>query len=86
MTTASLTDANERFPLGSPRGFVPTTEPVSDTAVTPFGLTLRTAPDPSNVAVVRTTGGGLVMATEKATTISDDGQDDGGMRGDVVDD
>jgi hypothetical protein len=87
MTTATLTDAAERFPLSSPRGFVPTTEPVSDTAVTPFGLSLRTAPDPNNVAVVCTANGrGLVMATEKATTISDDGQDDGGMRGDVVDD
>lgn len=86
MTTASLTDADERFPLGSPRGFKPTTEPVSDTAVTPFGLTLRTAPDPRNTAVVRTANGGLVMATEKVTTISSDGQDEGDMRADVIDD
>lgn len=87
MTTTSLTDANERFALGSQRGFVPTTEPVSDSAVTPFGLTLRTTPDPRNVVVVpAANGGGLVMATEKATTINDDGQDPDNIRADIVTD
>ncbi len=86
MTTTSLTDANERFALGSPRGFVPTTEPVSDSAATPFGLTLRTTPAHQNVVIGRVEGGGLVMATEKATTINDDGQDPDNIRGDIVTD
>ena len=84
--TTTLTDANERFALGSPRGFVPTAEPVSDSAATPFGLTLRTTPAHQNVVIGRAAGGGLVMATQKATTINDDGQDPDNIRADVVDD
>ncbi|MBE1500929.1 hypothetical protein H4696_008029 [Amycolatopsis lexingtonensis] len=47
MTTVELplTDADKRFVLGPPLGWTPTAEPISDTAVTPFGLTLRTAPN-----------------------------------------
>lgn len=86
MTAALLTDPAERFPLGSPRGFAPTTEPVSDTAAMPFGLTLRTAPDPRNVVLVRDTAGGLVMATQKATVINEDGQTGDDVRADVIDD
>lgn len=84
--TTTLTDANERFALGSPRGFVPTAEPVSDSAATPFGLTLRTTPAHQNVVSGRVEGGGLVMATEKATTINDDGQDPDNIRADIVTD
>lgn len=86
MTATLLTDDAERFALGSPRGFTPTTEPVSDTATTPFGLTLRTAPDPRNVVLVVAEGGGLVMATQKATTINEDGQTQDDFRADVIDD
>jgi hypothetical protein len=86
MTTALLTEPDERFALGSPRGFVPTAEPVSDTAVTPFGLTLRTTPTRQNVVIGRAANGGLVMATQKVTTFNDDGQDGGSTRGDVTDD
>jgi hypothetical protein len=86
MTTALLTDPAGRFPLGSPRGFVPTTEPVSDTAVTPFGLTLRTTPARQDVVIGRDAGGGLVMATQKATTINDDGQTGDDIRADIIDD
>lgn len=86
MTTALLTDAAERFSLGSPRGFVPTAEPASDTATTPFGLTLRTTPTRQNVVIGRAADGGLVMATQKATTINDDGQSGDDIRADVIDD
>ena len=86
MTTALLTDPAERFALGSPRGFTPTTEPVSDTAATPFGLTLRTAPDPRNVVLVHNAAGGLVMATQKATVINEDGRTGDDVRADVIDD
>lgn len=86
MNAALLTDPAERFALGSPRGFVPTAQPVSDTAVTPFGLTLRTTPAHQNVVIGRTTNGGLVMATQQVTTFNDDGQDEGSTRGDVTDD
>jgi hypothetical protein len=65
MTSTLLTDIAERFPLGAPNGFMPTTEPVSDTAMTPFGLTLRTAPTPVSP--------GIEMVTEKVTTPSTDG-------------
>lgn len=65
MTTSQLTNVAERFPLGAPNGFMPTTEPVSDTATTPFGLTLRTAPTPVDP--------GIEMVTEKVTTPSTDG-------------
>ena len=86
MNAALLTDPAERFALGSLRRFTPTAEPVSDTAVTPFGLTLRTTPAHQNVVIGRTTHGGLVMATEQPTTINDDGQDPDNIRADVVDD
>jgi hypothetical protein len=65
MIDALLTDPAERFPLGSPKGFAPTAEPVSDTATTPFGLTLRMAPTPPSP--------GIEMVTEKVTTPSTDG-------------
>jgi hypothetical protein len=86
MNAALLTDPAERFALGSPRGFVPTTEPVSDTATTPFGLTRRTTPARQNVVIGRAAAGGLVMATQKATTINDDGQTGDDIRADIVDD
>ncbi|MBB1152485.1 hypothetical protein [Amycolatopsis dendrobii] len=84
-TRMSLTDADERFGLGVRRGFVPTAEPVSDTENTPFGLTLRTAPAPRNVVVLRT-GSGVTMATESVTEQSTDGQDEGDTRFDVAND
>lgn len=83
-TRMSLTDADERFGLGVRRGFVPTAEPVSDTEVTPFGLTLRTAPAPHNVVLV--TFGGITMATESMTSQSTDGNDEGDTRYDVAND
>ncbi|WP_370933941.1 hypothetical protein [Amycolatopsis sp. cg13] len=83
-TRMSLTDAEERFGLGLRRGFVPTSEPVSDTENTPFGLTLRTAPAPRNV--VLRTGTGATMATESVTEQSTDGQDEGDTRFDVAND
>ncbi|MYW95239.1 hypothetical protein G3I59_32735 [Amycolatopsis rubida] len=84
-TRMSLADADERFGLGVRRGFVPTAEPVSDTDSTPFGLTLRTAPAPRNVVVLRT-GSGATMATESVTEQSTDGQDEGDTRFDVAND
>ncbi len=86
MATTLLSDPAERFPLGSPKGFAPTAEPVSDTATTPFGLTLRTAPDTRNVVLVPAAGGGLVMATQQATVINEDGQTGDDFRADVIDD
>lgn len=86
MTSTLLTDDTERFALGSPRGFTPTAEPVSNSATTPFGLTLRTAPDPGNVVLVAAAHGGLVMATQKATVINEDGQTGDDFRADVIDD
>ncbi|MEU0794879.1 hypothetical protein ABZ342_32875 [Amycolatopsis sp. NPDC005961] len=86
-TRMSLTDADERFGLGVRRGFVPTAEPVSDTEVTPFGLTLRTAPIPRNVVILTHPGeGGLTMATESVTEQSTDGQDEGDTRYDTAND
>ena len=83
----SFTDADERFGLGVRRGFVPTTEPVSDTEVTPFGLTLRTAPIPRNVVVLtQLREGGMTMATESVTEQSTDGQDEGDTRYDTAND
>lgn len=86
MTAGLFTDEAERFPLGRPRGFTPTAESVSDTAVTPFGLTLRTVPAHQNVVIGRAADGGLVMATEKATVITGDGQTEDDFRVDVIDD
>lgn len=74
MTAGPLTDADERFTLGSRNGVVtPTAEPVSDTAVTPFGLTFRTTPAPRNVVRVRAADGALRMGTDKVTLIESDG-------------
>lgn len=87
MTAALFTGPAGRFPLGTPRGFTPTTEPVSDTAVTPFGLTLRTMSRRGNLAVVRTADGTIMMATEKVTEITSDGSgSDEDVRFDVTDD
>ncbi len=58
MTAGLLTDAAERFVLGARNGIVtPTAEPISDTAMTPFGLTLRTAPPPRKVIRGRSADG-----------------------------
>lgn len=54
--------------------------------MTPFGLTLRTTPTPRDVVPVRSVDGVIVMATEKVTSQSTDGQDEGDTRYDVVDD
>jgi hypothetical protein len=78
MTTGLLTDADERFVLGARSGVVtPTTEPVSDTAVTPFGLTLRTVPTGGNVVRVRSVDGVITMGTDQITTYESDGNADG---------
>jgi len=70
-----LIDAAERFPLGDRNGMVrPTAEPVSDTAATPFGLTLRTAPALRNVLRVRSAEGMPMMGnTDRITLITSDG-------------
>jgi hypothetical protein len=77
MSAGPLTDAAERFTLGVRNGFTPTAEPVSDTAATPFGLTLRTIPTPRNLVLVRAADGVPTMATEKVTSQSTDGSDEG---------
>jgi hypothetical protein len=84
MTTGLLTDAAERFVLGPRNGFTPTTEPVSDTVVTPFGLTLRTIPTRRDSVLVRTANG-VTMATQSVSELSTDGSDDGDTRYDVID-
>lgn len=77
MTAGLLTDADERFVLGTRNGIVkPTAEPVSDTAVTPFGLTLRTNPARGNVVRVRSVDGVITMGTDKVTLIESDGSGD----------
>lgn len=78
MTAGLLTDAAERFVLGARNGIVtPTAEPISDTAMTPFGLTLRTTPTPRKVIRVRSADGVLTMSTDKVTTYETDGSEDG---------
>ncbi|MGQ0775104.1 MAG: hypothetical protein ACT4NY_11915 [Pseudonocardiales bacterium] len=78
MTAGLLTDAAERFVLGARNGIVtPTAEPISDTAMTPFGLTLRIAPTPRKVVRVRSADGVLTMSTDKVTTYETDGSEDG---------
>lgn len=78
MTVGMLTDADERFVLGSRNGVItPTAEPVSDTAVTPFGLTLRTAPARGNVVRVRSVDGVITMGTDQITTYDSDGNGEG---------
>lgn len=85
MTAGLLPDAAERFALGTHTGFTPTAESVSDTALTPFGLTLRTIPIPCIVVPVRSSDGDET-ATEKVTTQSTDGSDEGDTRADIIDD
>lgn len=68
MTVELFIDAAERFPLGARNGVVtPTAEPISDTAVTPFGLTLRTTPIRRNVVRIRAVNGVLTMDTSEST-------------------
>lgn len=78
MTVGLLTDAAERFVLGARNGaLTPTAEPVSDTAVTPFGLTLRTEPMRGNVVRVRSVDGVITMGTDQVTLYESDGQGEG---------
>ena len=87
MTAGLLTDVAERFVLGARNGVItPTNEPISDTATTPFGLTLRTTPAPRGMVKVRSADGLITMATEKVTEQSTDGQDEGDTRFDVAND
>jgi hypothetical protein len=87
MTLTPWTDAAERFALGSRNGIVtPTAEPVSDTDMTPFGLSLRTIPRPRTVVPLHTADGVFVMATEKVTSNSTDGSDEGDTTYDVTTD
>jgi hypothetical protein len=87
MTAGLLADPAERFALGVRNGVVtPTVEPVSDTSVTPFGLTLRSIPSPRNVVPLCTADGVFVMATEKVTSNSTDGSDEGDTTYDVTTD
>ena len=72
MTAGLLADAAERFPLGARNGIItPTDEPVSDTAVTPFGLTLRTIPTRDNVVRAGTSN---ATSTNQVTLEETDGQ------------
>jgi hypothetical protein len=90
MTTTELplTDADKRFVLGPPRGFTPTSESIADTDVTPFGLTLRTAPTRGNVALIRSADGTAVMGkTQSVTEVTSDGNgEDEDVAFDVTDD
>ena len=88
MTTNSpLTHADERFALGVRGGFSPTVDAVSDSNVTPFGLTMRSFPAPRNAVLMRTADGSPTMAnTEAVTTMSTDGSDEGDMRADIIKD
>jgi hypothetical protein len=74
MIAGLLTDVAERFPLRARNGIVtPTAEPVSDTAVTPFGLTLRTIPARDNVVHAGTS---RATGTDQVTLIETDGRAD----------
>ena len=78
MTIGLLTDAAERFVLGTRNGVLkPTDEAITDTAVTPFGLTLRTAPLRRNVVRVRSVDGVITMGTDQITLIESDGNGEG---------
>jgi hypothetical protein len=78
MIAGLLTDADERFVLGARHGVVTSTaEPVSDTAVTPFGLSLRTVPVRGNGVRVRSVDGVITMGTDQVTTYESDGSGDG---------
>jgi len=77
MTVGLLTDPAERFVLGARNGIVtPTAEPISDTATTPFGLTLRTTSTPRKAVRVRSADGVITMSTDKVTTYETDGSED----------
>lgn len=87
MTIGLLTDATERFPLGGRNGIVtPTAESISDSVTTPFGLSLRITPTPRNMVRVRSVDGLINMATEKLTSMSTDGRDEGDTRYDAEND
>lgn len=75
MTTVLFTDEADIFPLGARNGVIRPADPILDTAATPFGLTLRTAPTQRNTVPVRVAGTGITMATEKVTEISTDGSE-----------
>ncbi|WP_284742808.1 hypothetical protein [Amycolatopsis sp. RTGN1] len=82
MTTTELpiADADKRFVLGPPLGWTPTSEPVSDTDVTPFGLTLRTAPNRIDIRAKKD-------PTQAVSEITSDGSgEDEDVRFDVTDD
>ena len=83
MTTAEMpiTDADKRFVLGPARGFTPTSESITDTDVTPFGLTLRTAPNRVDIR------SGKKNATQAVTEVTSDGNgEDEDVAFDVTDD
>lgn len=75
-TELSITDADKRFVLGPALGWTPTAESISDTDVTPFGLTLRTAPHRMDN-----------NATQAVTEVTSDGNEtDADVSFDVTDD
>jgi len=83
MTTAEMpiTDADKRFVLGPPRGFTPTSESITDTDVTPFGLTLRTALNRGDLRA------GKKNAPQAVTEVTSDGNgEDEDVAFDVTDD
>ena len=83
MPTAEMpiTDADKRFVLGPPRGFTPTSESIADTAATPFGLTLRTAPNRGDLRA------GNKNPTQAVTEVTSDGSgEDEDVAFDVTDD
>lgn len=51
--------------------------------MTPFGLSLRIIPTPRSVVRVRSVDGLINMATEKLTSMSTDGSDEGDTRYDA---
>ena len=83
MTTTELpiTDADKRFVLGPLLGWTPTSEPILDTAATPFGLTLRTAPNRVDIRSAKKD------PTQAVSEITSDGSgEDEDVRFDVTDD
>jgi hypothetical protein len=83
MTTTELpfTDVDKRFVLGPPRGFTPTSEFIADTDVTPFGLTLRTAPNRVDIR------SGKKDSTQAVTEVTSDSKgEDEDVVFDVTDD
>jgi hypothetical protein len=73
MTAGPLVHADERFTLGVRGGFRPSAEGVSDTDVTPFGLSMRTIPVPGDGVMVCMAGGRMAK-TESVTTYQTDGK------------